>query len=217
MTNNAAGLHDYLVTALRDTTYATWATDEMDDLIRWSVRRLFPRFARPFDGTSASASGVTLTALTYSYALPTDMLAVSRIDLYNSDGELLGPVDGHTWEVTGYALNGAGKLHISPQIVDNYVGGSVRCHGYGAYSLSTAASYITDDFVPLVLARARAEAYRRVGADRERFKAWLARNQSQNVSINELLQMINEADNEVLRLERDTARTYMKPMAGRVG
>lgn len=215
MSNNAAGLNAFLTTALRDSAYATWTTGEMDNLISWSVARLFPRFPRQIDASSGTAAEVTLVASTYYYGLPSGMVMCSRIDLKDASANYLGPISGRAWEITGDPLLTTGKIHISPQIVDNYVGGKLVCHGYGRYDVTT--SLIPDDLVPLVLARARAEAYRRVGADRERFKAWLSRNQSQNVSINELLQMINEADLEAKRLEQTSVRIIQKPVSGRVG
>lgn len=215
MSNNAAGLNTFLTTALRDSAYATWTTGEMDNLISWSVTRLFPRFSRQIDASSASLAEVTILTGTYYYALPSGMVMCSRIDLKDSGGDYYGPIGGRAWEITGDPLTGAGKIHVSPQIVDNYVGGKFVLHGYGRYDVTT--NLIPDDLVPLVLARARAEAYRRVGADRDRFKAWLSRNQSQNVSINEMLQMINEADNEAKMLEQSAVRVWQKPVSGRVG
>lgn len=215
MANNAATLNTKLATALRDTTYATWGTGEIDDLIAWSVSRLFATgFSRPID-PSVSGGQITIAADTYWYALPSGVNAVSRIDLLDTSGNELGPISGRAWEITGDVLNGTGKLHISPQIVSSSVGAKLMLHGYAHYDVTT--NLIPDDLVPLVLARARAEAYRRVAADRERFKAWLARNQVQNVSVNEMLQMINEADAEAAQLERRTQRTWMKPVSGRVG
>ncbi len=214
MANNAATLNTKLATALRDTAYATWGTGEMDDLIAWSVARLFPRFPRPID-PSVSGGQITIAADTYYYSLPAGIAAVSRIDLLDTSSNELGPISGRAWEITGDVLNGTGKLHISPQIVSSFVGAKLMLHGYGHYDVTT--NLIPDDLVPLVLARARAEAYRRVASDRERFKAWLSRNQTQNVSVNEMLQMINEADAEARRLEQTSMRIWMKPVSARVG
>lgn len=208
MTNNLAYFNARLATALRDTAYETWDTDEIDDLATWAVRSLYPRYSRPLDPTTAT---VTLVTLTYYYDLPTGCIAVTRVDRVTTDSDEAGPIHGRAWEVVGDVLNDTGQIHVSPTIVELL--GTLRLRGFGRYDAT--ANYAPDDLVPLVLAKARAEAYRRVAADRERFKAWLSRNQTQNVSLNELMQMINEADNEILRLERATPRTWQGPVPGR--
>jgi len=78
-------------------------------------------------------------------------------------------------------------------------------------------SYIPDDLVSLVLANARAEAYRRMGADRAAFTNWKARNQKQNISVNELYSLITEAESEALRLQRFTPKVWRRPVPGRLG
>ena len=80
----------------------------------------------------------------------------------------------------------------------------------------TTTHLIPDDLVQLVLAYSRAEAYRRLAGDRQRFTAWLSRNQTQNISINEMLQMINEAETEARRLKAER-KTWQKPVPGRQG
>lgn len=77
--------------------------------------------------------------------------------------------------------------------------------------------YIPDDFVPLVLARARAEAYRVMGADRAAFTKWQAKDQRTNVSLNELLGLVQEAQSTARLLERDTPQVWRRPVPGRLG
>lgn len=209
MPNNLATLNNKLAAALGDESYETWGTSEMDDLLKWSVGTLWPRFSRPLDPT---ATTVALVDGTEYYSLPAGVMNVSRCDLLNASSEYVGPVFGGAWEITGDVYAGTAKLHVSPQIPSS--GGTLQLVGYGRYD--TTANYIPDDFVLLVLAKARAEAYRRIAADRQRFKNWLARNQSQNVTVNELLLMINEADREAFRQEQHN-RVWQKPMQGRVG
>ena len=214
MANNTATMNGYLAQALRDASYATWTSGEVDNLLTWSVARLWPRHSRVIDQSSATNAKITLATSTYVYALPSGMIAVSRADLYDSAGNSIGPVSGRAWEIIGDTLLAGGKLNISPQIVDSWVGGSLHLHGYGKYDLTT--NLVPDDFVPVILARARAEAYRRVLSDRERFKTWLSRNQTQNVSVNEMLQAINEADADARALEQ-SSKVWQKPVSGRVG
>ncbi len=209
LSNNLAGLNAFLATALRDTAYGTWTTGEMDNLVTWSVARLWPRFSRPIQPGLAT---IALTDGTYYYTLPSPVLAVSRIDLLDSSGNDMGPISGRAWEITGDIMGGTAQVHIAPYIAAST--GTLKLHGYARYD--TTANLIPDDYVPLVLARARAEAYRRVLADRARFKTWLSRNQTQNVSVNELVLEINEADAEALRLQREL-RTWQKPVPARQG
>jgi hypothetical protein len=209
MANTLAVLNGKLATQVRDTAYATWLTGEIDDLINWSVGQLWPRCARAIAPANAS---ITLVAGTTNYSLPTGVLAVSRAYWFNAAGTEVGPIAGRSWEITGDPLTGAGYLHIAAPLTQG--AGTLKLMAYGRYDTTT--NLIPDEFVPLVLARARAEAYRRMGADRVKFKDWLARNQSQNMSINELVELINEADREVVRLEAQH-KVWQHPVSGRTG
>jgi hypothetical protein len=212
-TNDLADLNSKLATQLRDTAHSVWATGEKDYLIQQAVDTLWPRFSRPLDPESTT---ITLVAEDYFYSLPTGVMAVSRVDLVDSGGTEYGPIFGRAWEVVGDVPAGTGKIHVGPVIVDSYAGGTLRLNGYGRYG--TATNLIPNhDLAQLALARARAEAYRRVASDRQKFTTWLARNQVQNVSINELIQLINEADAEAGRLAAMLPRTWQLPVQGRVG
>lgn len=212
MPNSLATLRGYLETQLRDSAAPlVWSQTEKENLLTWATAGLYPRIARPID-PSAAAAKITMVANTYYYSMPTGMLEAFRIDWVAADDTENGPISGAAWEIVGDAIGGAAKIHVSPRLIE--AGDTLRVHGYGRYDLTT--NYPPDDYVPLILAKARAEAVRRVLADRERFKTWLSRNQSQNVSVNELLQMVNEADNEALRLQRQY-RTPRKPVRGRIG
>jgi hypothetical protein len=216
MANTLAELTIRLGTALRDATYTTWASTELDDLITWAVADLYPLVSRPILPSSTVGAGlaaVQLVAGTYYYSLPTGIVALSRVDLLNSGGDDLGPINGRAWEVVGDVYAGTAQIHISPYIASTV--GILKLHGYGVYNVTTFP--VSDAYVPLVLAMARAEAYRRLGADREKFKSWLSRNQSQNVSINELLQFVNDADSEIERLRRRMPPSNHKPVPGRQG
>lgn len=209
MANDIDTLLPQLKIALRDTDDATWSDSEKRNLIKWAVTGLWPRISRPLDPT---ATTVSLVAGTYYYSLPSGVVAVSTIDRVGADGHEYGPMSTGSWTIDGSTLDGTAKLHVSPVIADG--GGTLRLGGYGRYDITT--NYILDDHVPLVIAMARAEAYRRMAADREQFKTWLARNQSQNVTINELVMLINEADNEVMRL-RSLLKVWQRPVPGRRG
>ena len=213
MANDLATLNSHLDTMLRENVADdTWTSTEKNNVLTWAVARLQSRFARPLD-PSAAANQITLAADTYYYSLPSGCKAVSRVDYVGADGTQKGPLANGTWELVGDVYAGSGKLHVSPQVVLD--GDELWIHGYGSYDLTT--NYPQDYLLPLILAMARAELYRRLVASRENFKEWLARNQTQNISINELIQMVNEADREAKELWATTPKTWQKPVPGRVG
>jgi hypothetical protein len=102
---------------------------------------------------------------------------------------------------------------VNPNVNDNYAGGEYWVRGYAEYGV--ASNYISNELVRLVLAKARGEAYRRMAGDRVQFKNWQARNQAQDMSVNELILLVNEADGEAERLFR-RHRTIRKPVPGRI-
>lgn len=159
----------------------------------------------------AYVSGGLVENKSYRYHLHATIAHVTRCDWVSEDNETeYGALDGQSWEVLGNTEDDNALLYVAPIIVEQ--GGILRLHAHNQYD--TTANYIPERLVPLVIARARAEAYRRLAADRQKFKAWLSRNQEQNVTINELLQMINEADNEALVLDRGQ-KSWQKPVPAR--
>lgn len=209
MANDLSGLTTKLTTALRDSSNDEWTAAELNDLITWAVAGLYPRYARPLDPT---ANTISLTAEDYWYDLPSGVIEVSTVDLYDGTTEY-GVVDGQNWQIVDDAVNGSGQLRVSPVIAQS--GYSVRLHGYGRYDTST--NLIPDSLVPLVIARARAEAYRREGAKRANFLQWQASEQQQNMSVNELIGLINEADAAANMLAAQTPHTWRRPVPGRLG
>lgn len=216
MSNNAAGLNGFIDTALREKVVDdTWTSAEKDNVIAWAVARLWPRFAKIGDPT---VDYVAMTSGTYFYNAPSGVKAISRLDVWDAqpgsaNATQLMSVNGRNWETVGDPYTGTMKIHLQPQIpvTGQYLG----VIGYSQYDV--ASNLIPDALVPLVLAMARHELYRRLAADRQRFKDWLTRNQDQNVSINELMQLINEAEAESNALWRTIEPTPMKPVPGRVG
>lgn len=205
MANDLATLKPKFATQLRDTANETWTDAEKGDLLTWAVANLWagrPRIFRELDPTTTT---IPLVADTYFYALPAGVQSVHALDVYDGVNEY-GRLDGDAWQLI------SGKIRVAPHIAAT--GYTLRVHGIGRYDVTT--NLIPDDFVPLVLAIGRAEAYRRVTGDRARFEQWLNSNQTQNISINELLQMIDEADKAAAR-ERQSVRTLAYPVPGRQG
>lgn len=209
MANDLATLNGYLDTALNDASDVTWGSTEKNNVITWAVANLWPRISFPNDPTT---DDITLVAETYFYDVPDTVGAVSKLFLVDADADEAGFLTPGTWELIGVPFS-TQEVHISPSIVDANAGGSVRIYGYSRYD--TTSSLIPDDYVPIVLAEARAELYRRVTGDRARFKAWLSRQQTQNVSENEALSMVADAVREAERL-RSRQKTWQRPVPARV-
>lgn len=210
MPNNLATISSKLSTALRDTTHETWNSTEKDDLVTWAVANLWggrPQIFRELDPTTTT---IALVEGTYFYAAPAGVLNVFALDLYNGTDEY-GRLEGDEWQLVGDPYSGM-KIRVAPHVAAT--GHTLRVHGIGRYDVTT--NLIPDDFMPLVLAIGRAEAYRRIAGDRARYEQWLASNQTQNMSINELLQMIDDADRTAAR-ERASVRVQAHPVPGRQG
>ena len=189
MANDLTTLRERLRQQLSDVDDDTWDAGEKDDLIGWALRRLNYKNPLPLDPEGANQN-ITLVADDYYYALNAAIMSVEKVELYNEDSDAIGFIT--SWQVTGDIISGDAQIYVAPAIVEGYAGGSLRIYGTGRYDAST--NLIPDDYVPAVLAYARAEALRRLITDRARFKQWQVANQVQNISVNELIQMVNEAD-----------------------
>jgi hypothetical protein len=207
MANDAATLRGYLQSALRDTTNATWSTTEMDNAIARAVRTLYPRIAVPLDPETYTQ---TLTSGDYYYALNAAIVELNTVYWVDTNSDERGALQPGTWEVVGDTIAGTAKIHVHPRIAD--FGGTLRYHGFGRYDLTT--NKIPDDYVNLVIAKAEVELLHYLKNDRARFEQWLNSRQDQNVSVNELLTLINNAEQraDMLKSER---QTFRKPKAGR--
>jgi hypothetical protein len=210
MANDAATLNGKLATALRDTAYGVWTTGEMTDLVTWAVADLWPGICRELTDVDQH---VTIVSGTRSYALGASVGAVYRVDIIDSAGTYIGPMADGTWEISGGG-SAVLTLSVNQSVNDNYAGGTFNIRGYAPYTFTSGAQ-IPDELVRLVLAKARGEAYRRMAGDRVQFKNWQARNQAQDMSVNELILLVNEADGEAERLFR-RHRTIRKPVPGRI-
>lgn len=216
MANDLETMRQRLRDVLYDVDDATWNAGEKDDILDMAVRRLNQRLPRPLDPTAA-AQIITLVSGTYHYAIDSGITSVERVFYVNSDSDRIGyMLTG--WEVVGDLTTGNAKLHVDPTTVEQ--GGTLQITGAGRYTLTSLsgsqAAAIPDDYVPLVLAWARAECYRRLLSDRVRFYQWQNANQLQNVSINELVQMVGDADRQADD-EWLAVKRWQKPVQGRQG
>lgn len=208
MANDAATLNGLLDIALRDTSDATWSSDEKDSLITQAVLECPPRPLLHDEHTA------TLTTGTYFYTLSPWVKTLSRIDLVDASGVEQGSIPGGLWEIHGDTYTGNAEVQIAPRVVDRWgTGATIRYIGYSEYDTST--HLIPTEYVRFVIAHAKAEAYSRMASDRARFKQWANDEQTLNISVNELVQMVNDA-----QLERDRERAriqrWRKPMPARL-
>lgn len=209
--NDLSSLTAKLATQVRDPSFAVWSQGEMAELVTMAVDDLWPSVSyRVKDNTTT----ITIVAGTRVYAIPTSIIDVDRVDVKDASSTYIGPLMDGTWDITGDTLLGSGWLTVNPMVNDQYAGGTYVLNGYNKYH--TATNFIPDALVPLVLAKARAEAYRRMGADRAQFKNWQARNQLQDMSVNELVILTNEADVEAARLQK-RHKTLRRAVPGRIG
>jgi hypothetical protein len=215
MANDLETMRQLLRDVLYDVDDVTWNAGEKDDILQMSVRRLSQRLPRPLDPTAA-AQTITLVSETYFYAIDSGIISVEKVFYINSDSDRIGYMESG-WEVVGDLTTGSAQLHVSPITVEQ--GGTLQITGAGRYTLVTQSAAqtaaIPDDYRPYVLAISKAEAYRRLLSDRARFYQWQNANQVQNISMNELIQMVNEADRQALD-EWLAIKRWQKPVIGRI-
>lgn len=210
MPNDLATLRARLETQLSDATNAAWSQAEKEDLIRDAVQNLYPHNARPF-----VAPIWPLTANKENYNAPTGMLEVHRVELGAVATDLLLRVlDTGTWYTYDDALTGSLKLFINKRYSDPayyYI-----VHGVGRYDLTTVGNYIPDHLIPLVLASARLEAYRRSVGEAARFEQWQNADPTQMGSVNQLLSLVENAERDLMRLRATIGRTNRRPVPARL-
>lgn len=207
MPNTLDTLTLQLSTALRDVDNVTWTEEELQTLLITSCARTYPRVAQRM------RESVTLVENQDQYEL-TQVGEIDRVDIIDEAGLRLQTLPDGTWEFWGDGESVGGTLYMNPDFA--VTGRTLRVHGWAPYDLLDGGLNPPDRIAPWVLAIARAEAGRREIGRRMNSTNWQALNQVQNVSVNELTQMVNEADNESRQL-RMTLRTFRRPRPGRIG
>ena len=200
MANDLATLTTRLSTQLRDSSNATWAATELNQILTEAAHQVWPRVAKPVREI------VTLADDDDQYTLTT-VAEVSRVDLLDEDDMLLMTLPGGSWELWNDGETLGGTLWLSTLYATT--GRTLRVHGYAPYNLSSTLP--SDRVATLIQAIARLEALTRMIADRARFENWATRNQKENVSVNELTQMVAVANADVTRL-RNQLKTWRRPV-----
>jgi len=155
---------------LRDTSNATWSTDELDDLINQGLDALadfYPREIVQTIGTVASG--------TYSYAA-TSFTNAYRLDIYTSAGSYDGEIPhGIGGADSGWELHG-NVVYLPPNWMPD-AGDTLRLWGYGRYTQLATDNDATDADtagVNAVRVFCQVEAFQRLLANRVTFQQWQA-------------------------------------------
>lgn len=202
-----ADLTDKLETALTDTSNAVWSATELNDILTVACARI----AR--DRQRVVRDSVTLVNNQETYVL-TNVYYVQRVDLLDSDGNFVMKLPNGTWEVWGDQATAGQTLFINRRYANsNY---SLRVHGYAPYDLVTNTPTANTTLEGAILAMGRVEALRRIEHERSRYQQWANTNPRGDTSVNELLNMIREAQAEANAL-RGEIRLIVRPLPGKSG
>lgn len=217
MGNTLEEMRERLRDALSDEQDETWSAGEKDETLLFVVRRLGQRNPWPLD---PEAQSIALVADQFYYDLPGNVVSVSQVSWSNADGEPLGYLAGGSWEVVGDPWTSQGKLHVAPRIAN--AGGTLYILGYGRYTIPDKGTVFADenptlpnDYVQLVLDLATARLLRQLLSSRARFQQWQNANQTQNITVNELIQMINLAE-AAAKSELAELKRAQRPVPARV-
>lgn len=178
---------------LRDPSSTTWSDDEIDDLIGRGIDALRDFYPRELSGI------VTIAASTYTYALPTGMSEVFRVDIYGTDGlydEVLRKADGDGpnsgWDVF------ADLLRI-PRWTDWTAGQTLELLGYGGWTQidATSSSSTTTELDAsaqwAVRLFVRVEGFQHLVTDRTAFRQWVQSPTNTDVTALSLASIAREA------------------------
>lgn len=204
--NDIEALRSRLAVSLRDADMEVWSEEELTDLLGWATASMYPRVARqialPVYPTDEDQE---------DYELPEGIREISRVDVGEvATDRLLFSLPPGTWEIYGDVWMGTAKLFVNRRFTSE--GRYLIVHGYGLFNLT--ASLPPPTLVPYILAKAQAEAISRMLPSRAQFENWMKINQKENVSVNELAQMLNQAEQKAER-ELSRLKTWRKPKPAR--
>ncbi len=218
MANDLATLRTKLATALSDPTYGYWTSAEMDDLVKDAIDNLWPRYAQRTHGRNnyALSNIATMSNLTVPdqswYGIPVSIDEIDHIEMVDSAGAVIDEMPVGTW-MAHFAEDGTSdRLQINPAYSN--LAYRFRVQGLKRYNLTDAL--IPNEYIDLVISASRSEAYRRALGDRMRFKQWATTNQIQNVSVTEMLGMIQESERKADQQRSLNGRVWRRPVSARV-
>lgn len=208
----ALDLGPTLETSLRDTANAVWGASEIDAILSMALEetnRARPRVVKDVM-TIGTDVGDDLAEGEDQFTL-SNVYTVFRIDLLDENDKVVRPLPSGAWEVWGDNMSSGQTVYVNPNYVRN--GMSFRVHGYGPYDYTTNTPPL--QVQQAILALARAEAWRRIAGERARYEQYASNNPRSDVSVNEILGQVNEADSEAQRLLGDI-KLIRRPLPGRV-
>lgn len=200
----ALDLGPALETSLRDTTNLVWGASEIDAILGYALEetnRVRPRVVKDV---------IALVDAQDTYTL-TNVYTVFRVDLLDASSRVVFPLGNGSWEVWGDNVSAGQTLYINPSYAKTSY--SIRVHGYGPYDYTTNTPPL--QVQEAILAVARAEAFRRVASERARFEQYASASPRADVSVNELLGQINNAEQEAKRL-LNGIKLIRRPTVGKV-
>lgn len=200
----AVDLKPELRRAVQDEAESIWDDTELDEILDMALMQTNMVRQRSVRDT------ISLVDDQDTYSL-TNVYTVVRIDLLDEDNKLIRVLSAGTWEVWGDNASSGQTIYINPRFAHEPY--KIRVHGYGPYDYTTNEPDQTVQAA--LLALARAEALRRLASDRSRYRQWATSNPRSDTSVNELLQIINEADAEGNRLLR-AIKLINRPTVGRM-
>ena len=202
-----ADITDKLEEALTDTTNAVWSATELNSILKSACARI----AR--DRQRVVRDTIALVDNTETYTL-TNVYYVQRVDIIDSDGYFVMKVPDGAWEVWGDQATSGQTLFINRRYANSSY--SLRVHGYAPYDLVTNTPTADTALEATILAMGRVEALRRIEHERSRYQQWANTSPRGDTSINELLNMIKEAQHEADAL-RAEIRLIVRPLPGKSG
>lgn len=185
---------------LRDSSNNTFSTAEVTDLINRGIDVLGGVYPREIVGSVTISSGVK------SYALPSNLSFVYRVDIYTDASSYAGTINraGGEGPDSGWETHNS-VLYLPPglTVTANY---TLRLWGYGPYTQLAASSSTTDLGTTAIWALrlfCQSEALALLLIDRAKFQQWQTSSNNTDVSAIGVAQLYQIA---ARRWEREETR-----------
>ena len=183
MATTLSDLRTQVARDLRDTSNNVWVTAELDDLINAAIDEIGDLAPKEVIDYS-----LTITSGVFTYALPSSLSRVFRVDIHNSSDsyqyqypQAIGDT-ASGWEVHN-AIVFLSPLHIPA------TSSKLRIWGYGPFTQISVASATTDldqRRIWALRAYCKAEAFYALLMDRAKFQQWQTDQTNSDVSLNQL-------------------------------
>lgn len=191
-----ANLETTISAALRDSANATFTLSEVDDLINQGIDAIGAFYPREVIDYS-----LTVSASAFTYAVPSPMTRVYRVDIYSSAdsykatlGKAIEVYDGPN---SGWELHGS-VLYFPPSYYYT-TGDKLMLFGYGGYTQLSASSSTTDLDASAkwaLVAFCQNKAFGRLAMDRGLYQQWQTTSGNTDVSMAALAQARAQARQE---------------------